>query len=233
MASKLNWSKSVRGWPSKFVYCHYEGRQIKARSEFFSDLDLVLKPNSLLAIDKSSPLHSEITRATAFGIDLEGKGVSRFRLHGAEKAIKHYFIEGQTQSGHCFTLEKLPTCILLQTCRQFEPEAEPIIRYQRDGKQRTKFETLYSMIEESQPAAMSIMDVLRWIVKKDEKGKSELTTPYHFTNSNCQHFAWHFWSKLSQEQFPDPDRSQAVVKRSGETFFSNEIQYDKPVSQRY
>ena len=198
-------------WKSKLLYVQYEGTQVRARYEFFSDLSHVHKEHiGIFSVDKRSPLLSEIAQASAFTIDLPVKTFLPFKT--TSKAFTHHIIELIAKSGEYFSLEKGQACILLQSCRRENEAEKPIIRHQRNGEERLKLGTLQRIAREDDPKAVTILDLLIWLDDKGNDGMqaSRLMEPYHVADSNCQHFAAQLWHQLSCNVYPNPSLYPAL-----------------------
>ena len=179
-------SRGVTGgvWQSKLVHVQYEGTEVRARYEFHSDLSHIVVNDdnhnnnnnnnnnsnnnnnpSFYSIPFDSPFRSKITKVSAFVTDLP---VKKWLPKEADKMMKHHYVELEAKSGDCITIEKLQDCILLQTCRRFNPKVKPVVRHQRNGQKRAKYETLERIITELQPKDVTVFDILLWL---DEKSK--------------------------------------------------------------
>ena len=157
-------------WQSKLLYVQYEGTKVHARYEFFSDLSHVLNVNTgIFAAPTNSPLRSKITKVSAFKIDLPVKAFVPFKATG--QVLSHHIVEMEAKSGECFTLEKGKEYILLQSCRRISPEEKPIIRHQRNGKDRGRLKSLKRIVTELNPKAATVLDLLLWMNDKGSEGK--------------------------------------------------------------
>ena len=157
-------------WQSKLLYVQYEGTKVHARYEFFSDLSHVLNVNTgIFAAPTNSPLRSKITKVSAFKIDLPVKAFVPFKA--TDQALSHHIVEMEAKSGEYFTLEKGRECILLQSCRRINPEEKPIIRHQRNGKERDKLKSLERIATELDPKDATVLDLLSWLNDKGREGK--------------------------------------------------------------
>ena len=136
MAEKLSGALAGKAWQSQLVHVQYRGSTVRARHQFHSTLDYIISNDDDYSIQQAtSPIQSKITKITAHRIDLDA---TLIRNKFTEKALKHHFVEIQTESGHCFTLEKGTKCILLQSFRITDGDN---IRHLTDGKKRKNLQS--------------------------------------------------------------------------------------------
>ena len=204
MAEKFSGHLAGSEWQSKLLHVQYDGTKVRARHEFYNNLNFLIGENDDYSMHEFSPLKSKITEAKAFSIDLD---VPEFKF--TKKATKHHFVVMKTESGHIFTLEKTTDCILLQSGRILDA------RHLRNGEKRKKLDTLREICIEQTPKPISIVDLFSWINEVNDNGFNELTEPYHLVNSNCQHFAMHVWSDLSPKKYPNPGKFFSFSTKRG------------------
>ena len=193
-------------WQSKLMHIQYEDDKVKARYEFFTDLNHMTDDCcGFYSLPTNSPFRSKIIKASAFIIDLP---VKKWLPRDAARICTHHIVEIEAESGDYFTLEKGKDCILLQSCRRTNPEMKPIIRIERNGVPRVKLKSLERIMTELNPKSTTVFDLLLWLNEKGADGRKEsrLMEPYHVAYSNCQHFARQLWHELSEKDYPNPSR---------------------------
>ena len=194
MATKASPQLFGSAWQSKLVHAQYKGKTVQ-KDEYQNNVDSFIK-------EPTPSINSKIIKASAYILDLS-IGLSWLGFGQAKPLLKHHFLLLQTEYGFSYTIEKVPDCILLQSCRTPEDtDVAPIIIRQRNGEEREMGESLQRVIEDPNPEIhVTILDILRWINKDDAE---ELREAYDVAKSNCQDFARNAWKKVSNEDYPNP-----------------------------
>ena len=173
-----------RRWTSRLVYTQYCGGRKEATNEYHS-------PNAMILMLKTIPRFShKIKKITAYVYDI---GWNNCLTKCVKKLVKHHFIEMLLESGLIFTLEKFSDCILLQSCGPAHGSV-PVIRRQRNGRNRSHFESQKQICMDENPVDKCILDILVWLKER------ELEEKYHIAYSNCQDFARNLWFQLSKTE---------------------------------
>ena len=182
--------KKVSGgaaWKDNLTYAHYENSVITSRTEHANK-------ESAAALLSSELAQSKIIHLAAYSIKLPMVKIDT-RMN---RVLVHQVVVGVTASGHIVTLEKLPTCILMQSSLQSNTPLNKLIEL-RDGEKRKRLSTLTCIINDSLPKNKTVEDVLNWIFESNE-----LSEKYDLFNSNCQQFALNMWQRFGSEPFPNP-----------------------------
>ena len=83
----------------------------------------------------------------------------------------------------------------------------PSARSHSHGKKRPHLKTMKPIIEDNNPTAKTVFDILKWL---EESG--ELKEKYKLAGSNCQDFARNVWHQVSTELYPNPSKYEPESK---------------------
>lgn len=213
-SDSTEFTQAARPDPLKFLHVDYDEEGTVGIRREYANLNRIYagvedEDGFMFGLTRNSTVRSTVTKASAFIIDLPMQNTLP-KL--ANCTLKHHIIELETESDGYLTLEKGPDGIFrLQSCRRIAPFlapfSVPIVRLQRDGELRSNLESLERIATEQNPKATTVQDLLRELDKKGEDGqqRNPIKDPYHFANSNCQHFAAQVWHELSDEPYPNPE----------------------------
>ena len=171
--------------------------------------------NRLHTFKSNLPTHAKIKKIRLYKIDLE-------QMKRVVDKLSHHYVQFETEDGLIFSLEKIKTCILMQSCppnatcdegERTEPQTRsslslccykphPSSSYSptspfkleewRGGEKRKKLKSMGVMKEGDSCNSLSVVDIIDWIFKE-----RELFDEYDVQSSNCQHFAKRLWAKIT------------------------------------
>ena len=177
-------------WKGNLTHVHYENGKISSRSEHYNK-------NTGVTIFSPELAGVEIIHLSAFSIKLPAikwKSV-------ADNMLVHQFAIGRLKDGHLITVEKIPTCILMQSSHSADTPLTILINL-RDGKERSQQETMKTIINDPQPKNKTVKDIIEWIFEG-----GELAEKYNLFDSNCQQFVLNLWQRFSSLPYPNPSKS--------------------------
>ena len=141
-----------------------------------------------------------------------------------DNMLVHEFALAWSASGDIVTFEKIPTCILMQSCHSADTPLEVLLRL-RDGDDRKRLDTLKTIMNDSQPKDKTIQDIISWIFDG-----GELAEKYNLFDSNCQQFVMNLWQRFSSLPFPNPSKfsdTQPLIKRPAVDMAKRKENYEK------
>ena len=100
------------------------------------------------------------------------------------------FVTAQSATGHLFSFEKFPACILMQSCQGKDTQLGDFIRV-TDGEKRANFKTLKTIcIDSTMIKDVSFKDIIAWLFES-----CLLTDAYHVDDG--MGFLHGFWGRFS------------------------------------
>ena len=131
------------------------------------------------------PTHKQIKNITLYKIDLEQ--IARY-----VDVLTHHYVVFATDDGFLISLEKIKTCILMQSCPPTSTtNSEFQLEEWRGGEKRKKLESM-EIVKTREECRLTVAKVIDWVFSE-----RELLNKYDIQSSNCQHFAARLWEKLT------------------------------------
>ena len=189
----INYEKKVFGGAAckaNLTRVDYKNHQVISRVEHS-------KKESIAEFLTSDLAKAKITNLSAYRIRLPIAPTVR---NAGSKLFTHQWVEFEEENGNVFTLEKINTCILLQSSHRSDTPLDKL-RQLRDGVERQQLETMAIIKNDPHPKDKTVKDVILWIFEG-----GELAEKYNLFDSNCQQFVLNLWQRFSSVPFPNPSK---------------------------
>ena len=169
----------------KLTHVQYKKGAIFLRSEYDNLAACV-------AAFKPEVLNGRITQLTAYSLQ-HRIGSASPNLRSARSLVREItvpFVTAQSATGHLFSFEKFPACILMQSCQGKDTQLGDFIRV-TDGEKRANFKTLKTIcIDSTMIKDVSFKDIIAWLFES-----CLLTDAYHVDDG--MGFLHGFWGRFS------------------------------------
>ena len=181
------WDYRGEEWKGNLTHVHYKNGATSSRSEHYSTSTATTVLTSELA-------DAKIIQLIAYSVKLPPVLLKTV----ADNLLVHQYALAKTSTGHLVMIEKLPSCILMQSCHGSDMPLGIFIRM-RDGTRRKRCKTIKTIEKDPQPQDKTVKDIIEWIFES-----GELAERYNLFDSNCQQFVLNLWQRFSSLHFPNP-----------------------------
>ena len=115
--------------------------------------------NSALTEMALEHVNAKIVEMAVYAIDLPMKSLGSL----FEKMMTHHVVLTVGDNGTLHTFEKIPSCLLVQSCHRAVLSPDELVRL-RDGQKRKKLKTMVRLVQDSQPKdkTVGVMLFLIW-----------------------------------------------------------------------